>query len=76
MTRQDSDDPIPDDSFYVEVAFDALDELEYRWQQYVEAKTVGSQAGAFVELSNAMSDVISYHPNWDYERGEVRRDEE
>lgn len=41
----------------------------YAFLRLQEAKTLGQQADAYVDLSNAMSDLSSYFPEYDYEVG-------
>lgn len=52
-----------------EGAAEALAEVWYLWKMYTEAGTISEQADYFINLSNAMSDLFSWHPKWDYETG-------
>lgn len=54
---------------------DAADTVEWRWRQYENARTALEQADALINLSNAMSDMASYLPNYNPETGEVDRPE-
>lgn len=56
-------------------AGDAIDEVLYRWERYFAAKTHMDACHALVELNNAMSDLASWHPDYDSDLGEVRREE-
>lgn len=53
---------------------EAADTVEWRWSRYERASGVVDQADALVELSNAMSDLASWLPNYDPETGEVERE--
>lgn len=48
-----------------------ISEVSYAFDNYTEAKTLPMQAHWLGELSNAMSDLISYHPRFDYEQGRI-----
>jgi hypothetical protein len=41
----------------------------WAFERLSEAKTIGEQGDAFNDLSNAMSDLVSWLPGWDWERG-------
>lgn len=58
---------------------DAGIEADYRWHLFRNAKTPYDQADALIGLSNAMSDLRSWLPGWDFETGTMpweREDEE
>lgn len=46
---------------------DALTEVIYQWQRFTLATDQLSSAMALVELNNAMSDLKSFHPDWNIE---------
>lgn len=50
-----------------EGAAEALDHLHYRYTRYVEATTPLAQGEALVEVHNAMSDMASWHPDFQFE---------
>jgi hypothetical protein len=50
-----------------EGAAECLDHLHYRYTRFVEATTPLAQADALVEVNNAMSDMISWHPDYQFE---------
>ncbi len=39
------------------------------WVRVRDARSLGDQADAVVDLSNAMSDLVSFLPEWDWEHG-------
>lgn len=51
----------------VEGAAEALDHLHYRYTRWVEANGPLTRADALVALNNAVSDMISWHPEYQYE---------
>lgn len=48
-------------------AAECLDSLHYHYTRYTEATTPLSQANVLVEMNNAMSDMITYHPGYQFE---------
>lgn len=48
---------------------DAASAAYCAWAQFAAARTFGMQASYWVAFSNAMSDLVSFLPNWDWERG-------
>ncbi len=48
---------------------DAAEEVMYQWHLFSKATTPVLAANYLVELSNAMSDLQTYHPGWDYKTG-------
>lgn len=57
---------MPVDLKDVPVGLMALEEAIYRWRLYEKAASVGDQAYAYELLSNAMTDLTTYHPGWDF----------
>jgi hypothetical protein len=55
---------------------EAIDEVDYRFESLRDATTLGEQASAFERLSDAMSDLKTWHPKYDLDRGIIQRDEE
>lgn len=55
---------------------DALATAYWAWECLQEAKTLGQQAGAYDALSNAMHDLVTWHPNFNYETGTLETDDE
>lgn len=54
----------------------AVAEADYRWKLYTEATNELSRADALIELSNAMSDLRSWLPDFDIETGTVEWERE
>ena len=50
---------------------EAIGELSYAWDQFATASTFPRQASALERLANAMHDVKTWHPDYDYETGEI-----
>lgn len=50
-----------------EDAAECLDHLHYRYIRFVEATTPLGHASALIEVHNAVSDMISYHPDYEFE---------
>lgn len=50
---------------------DALGNAAVCFENLADARTLLSQADAMVDLSNAMSDLASYHPSYDIKQGRV-----
>jgi hypothetical protein len=50
---------------------DAATEADYRWQIFMHSKTPTDQAQALVDLSNAMHDLRTWIPGYDYETGSL-----
>lgn len=48
---------------------EALEEVDYRWHLYTHAKTLPEQGEALIALSNAWSDMRSWHPGFDGDHG-------
>jgi hypothetical protein len=51
------------------IAEDAIDATWWAWQRLARANTLPMQADAMTALGNAMADLVTYHRDWDYERG-------
>jgi hypothetical protein len=58
-----------------EGAADALASAWWAWERLHDARTLGEQASAVEALFNAMSDLVSWHPDYDYEKGTLRHDD-
>ena len=58
-------------------AADAAIAAHLAWRSFAEASTPTSQASALLELNEAMSDLTSWLPGYDYETGTIaaERDE-
>lgn len=50
---------------------DAIAEVWYRFEEFGKATNPLSQASRLVELSNAVGNLITWHPNYDYEYGRI-----
>jgi hypothetical protein len=48
---------------------DAAIEADYQWSRFTDAKTPLEQANALVNLANAMDDLRTFLPGYDYESG-------
>lgn len=48
---------------------DAGREAIWAFQELQEATTIGQQSAAYIKLHNAMDDLSSYFPEFDYETG-------
>lgn len=48
-----------------------IDWASYWFERLSEARTLSEQSGAFVELSNKMHDLKTWHPRYYYETGEI-----
>jgi hypothetical protein len=55
------------DAERLEWMFEALEEVHYRHEILLKAKTLTDMGQAAIDLSNAMSDLASYHPGYDPE---------
>lgn len=51
--------------------YDALASAVWAWEAFNEAKTPLLQAHYLIEVANAMSDLASWHPNYNSETGEI-----
>jgi hypothetical protein len=49
----------------------AIDDAFGYFQMLSDAKTLAEQASAFEKLSNAMSDLASYHPAYNINTGRI-----
>lgn len=56
--------------------WECLGNAAYFWHSYVSASSLGAQAGAFERLSNAMSDLQTYHPDYDMHTGRCWEEED
>lgn len=72
-TREVEGDP----GDYTVVTKRLIEEIDYQWQRF-DSRSASPlvQAGALIELSNLMSDLISWHPDYDYEIGEIVYDDQ
>lgn len=50
---------------------DALETVWYAHYRYAEAKTLGDQAHWYIELSNAIGDLKTWHPKYNMDTGEI-----
>jgi hypothetical protein len=50
---------------------DAIAEVWAQFKYYAEAGNPISQAHHLVDLSNAVADLATYHPRFNYETGEI-----
>lgn len=57
-------------------SLDALEEVVYRYEQFAEAASPSRAASALVALGDAISDLKSFHPGWDFETGTMPWDRE
>lgn len=55
---------------------EAIEEVDYAFDNYVESCTLTSQAHYLIELSNRMSDLRSWHPRFDGEQGRIVPEDE
>lgn len=46
-------------------------EVEYAFDNYKSARTLPEQAHWLTELSNRVSDLVSYHPRYDGDQGRI-----
>lgn len=49
--------------------FDAIASAYWAWERLRDARSITEQADAVIDLSNAMSDLASWHPEYDIETG-------
>lgn len=59
----------------LEAIHECIDTVEWAWQNYLEAKTLPAQGHWLDVLANGMSDLVSWHPEYDIERGCIPREE-
>lgn len=52
-------------------AEEAIEAVYVTFESFNDAKYETSRAQALIDLSNAVSDLISWHRMYDYERGEI-----
>ena len=52
---------------------EAADDAIWRWSRFAAARDPLSQAGALVNLSNAMSDMATFLPGYNSQTGEIDR---
>lgn len=52
--------------------FDALEVAHDEFHAYIDATTPAMQAGALIKLCNKMSDLATWHPEYDLESGRIR----
>jgi len=64
-----TDHPEPDEAETLPGSFDALDSVLYYFDLYAQATSPSAQAHTFTALNNAISDLRSFHPLYDYETG-------
>ena len=50
---------------------EAIVEVWANFKRYTEATTLLEQAHYLTELSNSVSDLVSYHPNYNINTGEI-----
>lgn len=60
---------------YTRVSSDAIASVFWDFENLSEATTLSRQAGAFIELANSVSDLVSWHPKFDIETGQIARPE-
>lgn len=61
--------PAPDAPTDEQPWHDAAIEADYRWHLFTNARTPLDQAMALTDLSNAMHDLRTFLPGYDYESG-------
>ena len=52
---------------------ECIGEVKYGWDKLEKATTIVTQAMAVLALSNAVSDLVSWHPKYNYEDRRDRR---
>jgi len=52
-------------------AGDAIASVVWAWERFDDARSEAGRASALLELSNAISDLESWHVDYDYERGRI-----
>ena len=57
-------------------AMDAIAAVALAWNRLSSAKTIIEQATAVEDMHNAMSDLSSWHPNYDVRTGFIQFEEE
>lgn len=60
------------DEAVINVPQDLVEAVWLGWVSVLDASTLGQQASAIERLSNDMSDLITWSPSFDVERGELR----
>lgn len=53
---------------------EAIEVAHAAFERLSEATTLAAQGQAMIDLSNAMSDLVSWHPRWDWEHGVMKED--
>lgn len=53
----------------LENAADAIEEVYYQFNRLTSANDVLTQASALMDLNNAISDLVSWHPGYDINSG-------
>lgn len=67
VRRDDYSDPLETLSH----VFEAMAEVEADWIRFRDAKTMGAEMHAFISLSNSISDLATWHPDYNIETGEI-----
>jgi hypothetical protein len=57
-------------------SLDALTEVLYSWDRYTSADNPLSQAKWLIHLQDNLSDLRSFHPDWEWETGTMPWDRE
>lgn len=55
---------------------DAGREAYWAWEELAEARNLSQQASAVDRLSNAMGNLVSWLPGWDWEHGVLKDPED
>lgn len=62
MTESTQDDHSPND---------AIADVWYQWNRFITTPDILNRADALIELSNKIGDLISWHPNYNTDRGGI-----
>lgn len=54
---------------YVDAVEECIEEVDYRFTRFSEAKDIGEQSEQFIKLSEAVSALASWHRGYEYENG-------
>lgn len=57
------------DTYREDGVLDCIERVFHETNGLGDAKTISEQGSAFNELSNAVSDLVSWHPRYDWEHG-------